>query len=138
MKVFQGLLFPSLLNLPFTTHTKIVTCQKSRIFEPQIKKLSSSTEVSYVVFQLSFNGFRAVNSRGYHNKTGPDRKKTGAAERASTANQIQGFRIPDRKNASEKNKTSYVAVMLSQTVVWSLCKFLGEFSQKHITDTRDK
>ena len=28
--------------------------------------------------------------------------KTGPAEHASTANQIQGFRIPDRKNASEK------------------------------------
>ena len=28
--------------------------------------------------------------------------------------------------------------MLSQTVVWSLFKFLGEFDQKHITDTRDK
>ena len=34
LKVFQGLLFPSLLNFPFTTHTRIVTCQKSRIFEP--------------------------------------------------------------------------------------------------------
>ena len=29
-------------------------------------------------------------------------------ERASTANQIQGFRIPDRKNASEKNKMYYL------------------------------
>ncbi len=29
-------------------------------------------------------------------------EKTGPAERASTANQIQGFRIPDRKDASEK------------------------------------
>ena len=33
---------------------------------------------------------------------------------------------------------SYVAFMLSQTVVWSLFKFLDEFNQKHNTDTRDK
>ena len=30
------------------------------------------------------------------------------------------------------------AVKLSQTVIWSLFKFLGEFNQKHNTDTRDK
>ena len=34
--------------------------------------------------------------------------------------------------------TSYVAFMLSQTVVWSLFKFLDEFNQKHNTDIRDK
>ena len=33
--------------------------------------------------------------------------KSGPLERAELANQIQGFRIADRWNASEKNKTIY-------------------------------
>ena len=32
--------------------------------------------------------------------------KSGPLERAELANQIQGFRIPDRWDASEKNKQS--------------------------------
>ena len=33
--------------------------------------------------------------------------KSGPLERAELANQIQGFRIPDRWDASEKNKNFY-------------------------------
>ena len=33
--------------------------------------------------------------------------KSGPLERAELANQIQGFRIPDRWDASEKNKVQY-------------------------------
>ena len=33
--------------------------------------------------------------------------KSGPLERAGLANQIQGFRIPDRSDTSEKNNTSY-------------------------------
>ena len=35
--------------------------------------------------------------------------KSGPLERAELANQIQGFRIPDRWDASEKNKYGYLA-----------------------------
>ena len=33
--------------------------------------------------------------------------KSGPLERAELANQIQGFRIPDRWDASEKNKKNF-------------------------------
>ena len=33
--------------------------------------------------------------------------KSGPLKRAELANQIQGFRIPDRWDASEKNKSKY-------------------------------
>jgi len=36
--------------------------------------------------------------------------KSGPVERAELANQIQGFRIPDCWDASEKNKYIYVVV----------------------------
>jgi len=35
--------------------------------------------------------------------------KSGPLERAELANQIQGFTIPDRWDASDKNKGMYVA-----------------------------
>jgi len=34
--------------------------------------------------------------------------KSGLLERAELANQIQGFTIPDRWDASEKNKNKYL------------------------------
>ena len=39
--------------------------------------------------------------------------KSGPLERAELANQIRGFRIPDRWDASEKNKYLYVNYLLS-------------------------
>ena len=39
--------------------------------------------------------------------------KSGPLERAELANQIQGFRIPDRWDASEKNKYWYYILTLA-------------------------
>ena len=41
----------------------------------------------------------------------------GPLERAELANQIQGFKIPDRWDASEKNKQEY----------FTLCELIGAF-----------